>query len=238
MASRRTSIIDSQIEALARLFGRENAQVLDLGCGPGLYCQRLANQGHQCTGIDFSPASIGYARQQANSFGLDIDYRHGDIRTTDFPQDQDIILFLFGEFNVFQPEDAATIAKKAKEALKPGGLFVIEPSTYDSIRAQGHGRSFWRAMSLGLFGDKPHIWMYEALWDDSSKTATDRHFILEEGANDIVEYASSAQAYTEYEYKALLKTAGFDQIRITNWQELGVDYDSPQFHVILAENKV
>ena len=29
------------------------------------YCQRLAAQGHTCTGIDFSPASIEYARREA-----------------------------------------------------------------------------------------------------------------------------------------------------------------------------
>ena len=33
-------------------------KLLDLGCGPGLYANRLAKLGHECIGIDFSPASI------------------------------------------------------------------------------------------------------------------------------------------------------------------------------------
>jgi len=29
-------------------------EVLDLGCGPGLYASRLARLGHECTGIDYT----------------------------------------------------------------------------------------------------------------------------------------------------------------------------------------
>jgi predicted TPR repeat methyltransferase len=41
----------------------EPQRILDLGCGPGLYTQRLASLGHTCVGIDISPASIAYARR-------------------------------------------------------------------------------------------------------------------------------------------------------------------------------
>ena len=45
------------------------ARVLDLGCGPGLYTTRLAKLGHTCVGIDFSPASIAYAKAEAEHYG-------------------------------------------------------------------------------------------------------------------------------------------------------------------------
>jgi len=142
LASRRTTTIDRQIGVILDLLGCQNANILDLGCGPGLYCQRLASKGHRCTGIDFSPASIGHAREQATAAGYSIDYIHGDIRSTPYPDSQDLALLLFGEFNVFLPEDALAIAKKAKMALKPGGKLIIEPSTFDSIYSQGNGQPF------------------------------------------------------------------------------------------------
>ena len=62
----------------------QRGEAVDLGCGPGLYSSRLARLGHACTGIDFSPASVAYAREQAAAQGLDCRYHEGDVRRTDF----------------------------------------------------------------------------------------------------------------------------------------------------------
>ncbi len=60
-ASRTNTAIDAQVAFIHRQLPSE-AHILDLGCGPGLYTSRLNALGHQCTGVDFSPASINYAR--------------------------------------------------------------------------------------------------------------------------------------------------------------------------------
>ena len=53
-ASRRLSIIGSHVDWINSAFlSSDSSRVLDLGCGPGLYLERLAKQGHDCTGIDF-----------------------------------------------------------------------------------------------------------------------------------------------------------------------------------------
>jgi len=234
MASRRSATIDTQVEILNSMIGSDQAKILDLGCGPGLYCQRFARLGHRCSGIDFSPASIAYACHHSVFERLDITYCQGDIRTVPYPSGQDMVLMLFGEFNVFRPEDALSISIKAKEALRPGGLFVVEMSTFDSIYSQGHGQPFWRALAHGLFSDKPHLWLYEASWDPSKKACTDRHFILEESAHEVIEYASSAMAYTKAEIEAMLVKAGFSDVRVSDWSELGLNYGSGEFHVVIA----
>ena len=59
-------------------------KILDLGCGPGLYASRLARLGHRVTGIDFSPASIRYARQQAEKAGLSCTYIELDLRSLEY----------------------------------------------------------------------------------------------------------------------------------------------------------
>ncbi|MBM3139805.1 MAG: class I SAM-dependent methyltransferase [Chloroflexi bacterium] len=69
-ASRRAASIDAHARWLHDEVLRERAsRVLDLGCGPGLYTARLAALGHDCTGVDFSPASIEHARAQAAGAG-------------------------------------------------------------------------------------------------------------------------------------------------------------------------
>src|SRR5512133_3667932 len=70
-ASRRTEIIERHVVFIhGEVLGGPPGRVLDLGCGPGLYANRLARLGHTVYGIDFSPASIEYARATAAHEGL------------------------------------------------------------------------------------------------------------------------------------------------------------------------
>lgn len=61
-ASRRTEKIESHVAWIhTHLLRSRPTRILDLGCGPGLFAERLAGQGHHVTGVDFNPASIAYA---------------------------------------------------------------------------------------------------------------------------------------------------------------------------------
>ena len=82
-ASRRADIIDQQVAWIHHhILGDNPARILDLGCGPGLYASRLAERGHRCVGIDFSPASIDYAKRQTT--GDNPTYMQADIRHADY----------------------------------------------------------------------------------------------------------------------------------------------------------
>lgn len=72
-------------------------------CGPGLYSTRLARLGHTCVGIDFSPASIRYARETAEREELACTFRHEDIRSADYGSGYNLAMLIFGEINVFCP---------------------------------------------------------------------------------------------------------------------------------------
>ena len=64
LASRRAVTIRKHVDWIQRaVLPGGPSRILDLGCGPGLYASRLAKLGHDCTGVDFSPASIEYARE-------------------------------------------------------------------------------------------------------------------------------------------------------------------------------
>lgn len=58
-ASRRPETIQRSVAWIVQTLGlRPGNRVLDLGCGPGLYAIRLAQDGLQVTGVDFSQNSI------------------------------------------------------------------------------------------------------------------------------------------------------------------------------------
>jgi SAM-dependent methyltransferase len=172
MASRRQEMIERHVEWIhgTCLHGRPG-RVLDLGCGPGFYAQRLARLGHACVGIDFSPASIEHARAQAVGSPQVIEYVCGDIRATDFGNGFDLVMLVFGELNVFTRTDAERLLQKACAALRAGGCLLLEPQTFDAIKEDGERPACWRTVSSGLFASRPHFWLEEHFWHDDLRIA-------------------------------------------------------------------
>lgn len=212
-ASRRFEKIDAHVDWIHRtLLQSHPNEILDLGCGPGLYCSRLARLGHQCVGIDFSPASIGYAMRTAQEEGLRCTYLHQDIRTADYGTGFGLAMLIHGEFNVFTPDDARHILRKAHDALSGSGILLLEPSTFASIQAEGERGPSWTAEASALFADRPHLCLTENFWDPASHTATVRYFIVDAATGDVTRHASSSQAYTDGQLEALLAECGFAEI--------------------------
>lgn len=232
-ASRRAETIDAQVDWIERvaLDGRRS-RILDLGCGPGLYTSRLAGRGHTCVGIDFSPASIEHATETATSAGLDCVYRLGDIRETEFSSGFDLVMLIFGEFNVFRPSDAQSILAKARQALAAGGRLLLEVHTVAAVQRIGTAVPAWRSSELGLFSDRPHLRLSEAFWDDSQQVATERYFIVDAETGAVTRYAQSIQSYSDADYLALLAAAGFTLDGLFP-SLTGVD-DGGDFYALLA----
>lgn len=213
-ASRRLDIIDRHVQWIHNhLLHSAPSRILDLGCGPGLYSSRLAARGHSVTGIDFSPASIDHARQQAAAHHLNCDYTQADIRQADYGSGCDLVMLIFGEFNVFRPEDARSILRKAHAALRPGGMLLLEPHLYDFVREIGQQPAAWYSSASGLFSDQPHLVLNECFWDADHHVTTERYFIIDGASGAVTRHASSMQAYTDAGYDALLMECGFSTIQ-------------------------
>jgi len=214
MASRRQTIIDRHVSWIEQtcLHGRPS-RILDLGCGPGFYSQRLAQLGHNCVGIDFSPASVAYAQSQAVQAGLTVDYVRGDIRAVDYGEGFDLSMLIFGEFNVFTKDDTQQLLRRIHQALSPGGYVLLEPQTYDAIQKDGNRPACWHTESGGLFSVNPHLWLEEHFWHASCHAATTRYFIIDAATGAVDRYASTSQAYADSDYDQLLTSAGFSEIQ-------------------------
>jgi len=213
LASRRSETIDGHVEWIhENILSGQAAKILDLGCGPGLYASRLARLGHQCVGIDFSPASIAYAVKTAGSNRLACTYRQEDIRTERYGSGFGLVMLVFGEFNVFRPADARAIVEKAHDALADNGVMLFEPHTFAAVEGIGKQARSWYSADSGLFSDRPHICLTENFWDAGANAATQRYFIIDADTNSVTRYASTTQAYTNSQYKVLLNECGFDNI--------------------------
>lgn len=212
MASRKRERIALQADWLHESFlAHGKKRILDLGCGPGLYAPYLVAHGHHYLGIDFSPASIAHAQEHFASpsccFVL------GDLQHTSFEKGHDLVMFLYGELNVFPEAAARRILSRAWDALKPGGVLLLEAHTREAVAALGSGAS-WSAAASGLFGDAPHLCLVKNQWFAAQETARQFFYIIDAASGNVQIMCSTTKAYTGAGYVQLLKTAGFTGVAL------------------------
>ncbi|GAB1069337.1 class I SAM-dependent methyltransferase [Shewanella algae] len=210
-ASRKLAVIERQVDWLCSQLA-PGAQVLDLGCGPGFYTQLLAKRGFCCTGVDFSPASIAYAQQQAQAAGLDIDYQLQDVRSYRPTKKFDFIMMTFGELNVFSAADAKSLLKHCANWLMPNGKLLVEVHSFDEVKRQGQAEPSWQRHSQGLFLDAPHLLLTEHAWDEALQTSSTLFWVIEENGK-VARFGSRMQAWQDEEYLQLLNECGFNKIQ-------------------------
>lgn len=196
-ASRRLPTIDAHVDWIHRkVLETSPANILDLGCGPGFYMDRLSKLGHTCTGIVFSPASVAYAQEHhAGS------YRLGDLLTEDYGSGYDLAMLIYGELNAFSPDDAQTILEKAYAALKPGGKLLLEVSNPHKLEEYSKQAPSWFTSEGGLFSEKPHLCLQEHSFDLGCWTTN--FYVLEESGS-IQTYTTMHQVYTQDELRQML----------------------------------
>jgi SAM-dependent methyltransferase len=239
-ASRRFGLIDRHVAWIHQhVLGRRRSRILDLGCGPGLYLSRLARLGHTGRGIDFGPASVAHARDQAQAEGLEIEYHLEDLRTAAFAAPGelpfDLSMLLYGEFSTFKPADAEAIVRKAVDALAAGGRLLLEPSPFAAIEALGKPPPSWYAASAGLWSPRPHLCLQDNAWDAEQRAAVERYTIVDAETGAITQYAMTTQATSEEDVCALLACCGLEQITLYPSLLGHADAEHAGFYAVLAQ---
>ncbi len=105
----------------AELDGLEPGRALDLACGEGRNAIWLAEQGWQVTGIDFSPVAIDRARRLAAERGVSARFEVGNALTA---SEQDMSLVVLAYLQL-PPEERSAAVAIARDALAPGGTFLL-----------------------------------------------------------------------------------------------------------------
>jgi len=214
LASRRSETIDHHVEWIfSGVLGSRPTRLLDLACGPGLYAVRLARIGCECVGIDFSPASIRHARDIAAAEAhLSCTYHHADVRDGLFGGGFDLVMMVYGQFNVFPRDRGLEILKKAHGALKPRGSLLLEIQSREQIQQGGEKAPSWYTAQSGLFSGEPHLVLQENFWHADAGASTTRFSIIDGQTGTVSSYALSNEAYTEQELTDALRLAGFKDV--------------------------
>lgn len=109
---------------------KNEARVMDMGCGKGRYARFLAEKGCIVTGIDLSAASIKAARRHEHQ---NLSFFNHDMRHIFRVNYFDYIFSFFTSFGYFpDPADDMAILKNVHKGLRNGGRFTLDffNSTY------------------------------------------------------------------------------------------------------------
>ena len=119
----------NQADILAKHLPLQNAKVLDIGCGGGLFLSLLKQAGAQVTGIELSDSRAQYARTKHN---LEIDKRpiESDSWQRGYANHFDAVTLWDVIEHVNYPQQTL---QSAVNVLKQGGLLLIDTPCRDSF---------------------------------------------------------------------------------------------------------
>lgn len=209
------------------------SRILDVTCGPGLYCHELARRGYRVTGVDFAPAAISYARAKAAEEGLSCTFMRQDVRQMDFHDEFEAAILLFGQLNAFTKGDAGDLLRRVAKALVPGGRFIAEVHNMEYIDQEQY--TDWQVSESGLFGDYPQLCLHEQFWSEEGQAALDRYYILSLETGEMQEYAVCEQGYTLDGYQALLAQAGLRLNRVDGSWDGHPASEADEWFILCAE---
>ena len=138
---------------LSKVEIRDNATVLDIGCGGGRALERLASLAilGKVVGIDYSEDSVAVARkrnQRLIATGR-VEVLHGSVSSMPFP-DATFDCVSAVETYYFWPDIAADLAE-VRRVMKPSGQMVIIAGMYRGSRFEKRNMRLIRAGDMRCF---------------------------------------------------------------------------------------
>ncbi len=179
-ASRKRDTIEKTVQWIETHLDNNRRSILDLGCGPGLYCELLAGHGHRVTGVDFSERSIGYARQHATKKDLTIDYLQKNYLDLSFENQFDLVIMIFCDFDVLVPVDRTRLLKNIYRALKPGGLFIFDTLNVKAPAAMKIPGKSWEVADGGFWKNGPYLALSETFHYEEANVILQQHSVFSE----------------------------------------------------------
>ncbi len=209
LASRKMKTIEKTVEWILNKAGKSMLNILDLGCGPGLYSQLLAKKGHHITGVDFSKNSITHATKTAKENNLDIEYRQQDYLDLEDQGKYDLVILIFTDFGVLVPDDRAVLLSNIHRALKPGGCFLFDVLNENWPGAKLVDKT-WEISEKDFWRKKPYLLLSDTISYPENKVILSQHCVIDE--DDCKIYRFWTHFFSHEDLTGILLKKDFGQI--------------------------
>ncbi len=212
LASRKKSTIEKTANwILERQKKKGKLNILDLGCGPGLYTEIFANKGHYVTGIDISKNSIEYAKKSAEDKKLDITYLNKSYLEVDLESDNyDLVVMIFTDLGVLSPTERERLLVMIFRVLKKGGTFIFDVLKDREIEKKTSPKA-WEVSNNGFWKESPYLALSESVLYQEEKVILFQHIIIDTEEN-IETYRFWTHFFSQNDVSKMLHTHNFINI--------------------------
>lgn len=179
-ATRKHDFVDKSVRWITSIAQpAQSQQLLDLGCGPGIYAERFHKAGYTVTGIDFSKRSIEYAQEQTLLNKSNIQYYYQNYLTIDYTEQFDVITLIYCDYAPLSITDRLILLRKVYQALKPNGKFIFDVFTPLMRKEENH--SWYYSEESGFWNQNPHFCLNSVYqYDDEDNTELRQSIVLTE----------------------------------------------------------
>ncbi|MCP4571606.1 MAG: class I SAM-dependent methyltransferase [bacterium] len=234
VATRPLNVVARHLDWLEFRLASTPARILDICCGPGLYCHELARRGHRAVGTDIAPAALAWAARTARTENLACTFHAADLMAP-MPTGLaaagpfDAVTCWFGDFHAFPAPVASRLLGELATLLVPGGCVVLEIQPWDEWEQQD--QTVAERVDGSFFLDAPHLWLQRHRWDEAADTEVHGHWLLDE-ADRITRYVQCHQAWRPERLGELLMECGLER---PEWHDPIADVEEGfEFPVLVA----
>ena len=174
--------------------------VLDLGCGAGHHAVELASRGYGVVGYDLSLYQLTLAADVAQERGQKLNFLQGDMREMAFEEMFDGIFCWNTTFGYFEEEKNQYVAERVFQALRPGGMFLLDVVNRDYVAASSPCQLWYEGDACVCMDDMDLDFI-------TSRMNVKRSVILDDGRTREVTY--SVRVYSLHELGKMLHDVGF-----------------------------
>ncbi len=211
IASRNNHKIELIVNWILSRTKKDRMKILDLGCGPGLYAEKFAKQGHNVTGIDFSRQSIDYAKGIAERNKSGIEYRRVNYLNMKYEDQFDLAILIYLDFCVLNPDERKILLENVHRALKKGGIFIFDVVNSRNIENKILAPSWEVCAVKGFWKDEPYIALNKGYHYPEHRVLLNQHIVID-GNDGIDTYLFWSIYYEPEDLMPVLNGAGFYKI--------------------------
>ena len=207
-SSRNQKFIERSVEWIVSHFHVDNnTAIADFGCGPGLYANRLAEQGASVTGIDFSDNSLKYAKKIATDKGLKTNFIHADYLGFETTNQFDLIIMIMCDFCVLSPEQRKKLLVKFSSLLKPGGSVLLDVHSLNYFNQKEESAIYELNQLYGFWSPDDYYCFVNTFKYEKEKVLLDKYTIIEESRKRVV--YNWLQCFSQESLKCEFEENGF-----------------------------
>jgi len=120
---------NATLDILATAGLKNNARILDVGCGLGYLVFDLNRRGYEAIGLDVAPTMIALCKERARKARIQgVQFMIGDVEGTDFSDESFDAVIALGVIEYMESDEP--MLQEMFRILKPGGILILNVTSH------------------------------------------------------------------------------------------------------------